>query len=304
MKYLVIGGGGTGGSISAFMTEAGKDVTVIEQGDHLEAIRTSGLTMETTRKGNYSVFPVLASDMDNYQLQPDIIFVCVKGYSLGAVIPFINRISGPNTIVIPLLNIYGTGARMQAKLRDVLVTDGCIYISAEIKHPGTILISGDIFRVVFGVRIPEDYNPVLEEVVGDLESSGITAVLSGNILRDALQKFSYVSPMAACGAYFDINAGEAQKQGRVRETFIELMHEIDLLAQAMGILFSVDIVATNLEILDSLLPSASTSMQRDMRQGKNSEIDGLIFEVVRLGKKFNVPVPAYEKIAAKFNFQY
>ena len=29
MKYLVIGAGGTGGSIGAFMTEAGKDVTVI-----------------------------------------------------------------------------------------------------------------------------------------------------------------------------------------------------------------------------------------------------------------------------------
>ena len=29
MKYLVIGAGGTGGSIGAYMTEAGKDVTLI-----------------------------------------------------------------------------------------------------------------------------------------------------------------------------------------------------------------------------------------------------------------------------------
>jgi len=39
MKYLVIGAGGTGGSIGAFMTEAGKDVTVIDRGMHLEAIQ-------------------------------------------------------------------------------------------------------------------------------------------------------------------------------------------------------------------------------------------------------------------------
>ena len=35
MKYLVIGAGGTGGSIGAYMTEAGKDVTLIARGAHL-----------------------------------------------------------------------------------------------------------------------------------------------------------------------------------------------------------------------------------------------------------------------------
>jgi 2-dehydropantoate 2-reductase len=39
IHYLIIGAGGTGGSIAAFMTEAGKDVTAIARGDHLEAIR-------------------------------------------------------------------------------------------------------------------------------------------------------------------------------------------------------------------------------------------------------------------------
>lgn len=39
MKYLVIGAGGTGGSIAANMTQAGKDVTVIARGSHLEAIQ-------------------------------------------------------------------------------------------------------------------------------------------------------------------------------------------------------------------------------------------------------------------------
>ena len=36
MKYLVIGAGGTGGSIGAYMTEAGKDVTLIARGEHLD----------------------------------------------------------------------------------------------------------------------------------------------------------------------------------------------------------------------------------------------------------------------------
>jgi 2-dehydropantoate 2-reductase len=304
MKYLVIGAGGTGGSIGAFMTEAGKDVTLIDRGQHLEVIQKQGLKIKTTRKGNYSVDPIIAFDMDNYIEQPDVIFLCVKGYSIDSTIPFIRRIAHRDTIIIPILNIYGTGGKMQTMLPEYLVTDGCIYVAAEIEEPGTILQTGDIFRIIFGVRDPVDYRPILEIIAADLNDSGIDSFISEDIRSDALQKFSYVSPMATSGAYYDVDAGAAQQPGKVRDTFIALMKEIDALAKAMGINFQVDIVATNLGILDNLLPTASTSMQRDLRFGKESEMDGLIFEVVRLARQYSVAVPTYEMIAAKFGFQH
>lgn len=303
MKYLIIGAGGTGGSIGAFMTEAGKDLTIIDRGMHLEAIQNHGLKMETTSKGNYTVYPMKAWDMEHYNEHPDVIFNCVKDYSLLDTIPFIKRVAHKDTIIIPILNIYGTGGRMQKLLPDLLVTDGCIYIAAEIKEPGTIMQKGDIFRVVFGVRNPEEYRPVLEQVAADLEGSGITSIISDNIRRDALQKFSYVSPMAACGVYYDINAGAAQREGKERDTFIALMREIEVLAQAMDIHFNVDIVESNLEILDNLSPTASTSLQRDLKQGKDSEMNGLIFEVLRLGRNYAVNLPTYEMIAEKLGFR-
>lgn len=299
MKYLVIGAGGTGGSIGAYMTEAGKDVTLIARGAHLKKMQEEGLRMETTKKGNYVVNPVRASDMEHYDEQPDVIFVCVKGYSLEDTIPFIKRVAKASAIVIPILNLYGTGGRMQEKLPELLVTDGCIYIAAEIREPGTIWQNGDIFRVVYGVRKKEELRPELFEVAKDLKESGIDAVLSDNIQRDALQKFAYVSPMAACGLYYHVSAGEVQKTGEPRDTFVKLMREIDALAVAMGVPFLADIVATNLRILDSLNPTASTSMQRDIYAGKSSEIDGLIYEVVRMGKKYGVPTPTYEMVEKK-----
>lgn len=255
--------------------------------------------METTQKGNYTVKPVKAADMEHYAEQPDIIFVCVKGYSLEDTIPFIRRVAGPDTIVIPILNLYGTGGRMQEQLPDLLVTDGCIYIAGEIREPGTIQLRGDIFRIVYGVRNPEELRPELFTVAQDLKDSGIDGVLSDNIRRDALQKFAYVSPMAACGLYYHVSAGEVQKTGEPRDTFVKLMKEVDALAVAMEVPFLVDIVATNLRILDSLDPEASTSMQRDVYAGKRSEIDGLIYEVVRMGQRYGVPVPAYEMVAEK-----
>lgn len=299
MKYLIIGAGGTGGSIGAYMTEAGKDVALIARGEHLRQMQEYGLHMETTAKGNYTVQPVRATDMEHYEENPDVIFVCVKGYSLDDTIPFIRRVAGPDTIVIPILNIYGTGSRMQEKLPDLLVTDGCIYIAGEIKEPGTILLRGDIFRIVYGVRSPEELRPELFTVAQDLKDSGIDGVLSDNIRRDALQKFAYVSPMAACGLYYHVSAGEVQKTGDPRDMFVNLMKEIDALAVAMGIPFLVDIVSTNLRILDTLNPEAGTSLQRDIYAGKNSEIDGLIYEVVRMGKQYGVPTPTYEMVADK-----
>lgn len=299
MKYLVIGAGGTGGSIGAYMTEAGKDVTLIARGAHLQKMQEEGLKMETTKKGHYTVSPIKATDMEHYNEQPDVVFVCVKGYSLEETIPFIKRVAKASTIVIPILNIYGTGGRMQEKLPELLVTDGCIYIAAEIKEPGTIWQNGDIFRVVYGVRKKEELRPELFEVAKDLKESGIDGVLSENIRRDALQKFAYVSPMAACGLYYHVSAGEMQKTGEPRDTFVKLMKEIDALAVAMDVPFLVDIVTTNLQILDALNPTASTSMQRDIYAGKASEIDGLIYEVVRMGEKYGVPTPTYEMVAQK-----
>ena len=194
MKYLVIGAGGTGGSIGAYMTEAGKDVTLIARGEHLREMQEQGLKMETTKKGDYTVSPIKAVDMEHYEEQPDIIFVCVKGYSLEETIPFIKKTAKRDTIVIPILNIYGTGGRMQEKLPELLVTDGCIYIAAQIRKPGTIWQNGDIFRIVYGTRKPEEIRPELFQVAKDLRESGIDGVLSENIRRDALQKFAYVSP--------------------------------------------------------------------------------------------------------------
>ena len=190
MKYLVIGAGGTGGCIGAYMTEAGKDVTLIARGVHLKAMQSEGLKMETTKKGNYTVHPIKATDMEHYEECPDVIFVCVKGYSLEETIPFIRKVAGPETVVIPVLNIYGTGGKLQKELPELLVTDGCIYIVGFIKEPGCLQQRGDIFRVVFGVRETSEYRPVLADVKKDLEDSGIECILSENIRRDAMHKFS------------------------------------------------------------------------------------------------------------------
>jgi len=304
MKYVIIGAGGTGGAIGGFLSKTGKDVTLIARGNHLAAMKEKGLHFETP-DGDFTV-PVKACTMEEYEETPDVVFVCVKGYSLQDTIPFIKKIADSHTIVIPILNIYGTGGRMQKLIPDIPVTDGCIYIATEIKEPGTILMSGTIFRVVFGLRqgtspqIKETVTPVLTTICHDLEESSITPILSPQIEKDALQKFSFVSPMAAAGSFYNAQAFVFQMKGQFRSTFISLIEEIKAISDAMGVSLPENIVEINLKIMDDLAPTATASMHRDIRDGKQSELDGLVFEVIRLGQKYGVPTPVYEMIAEKF----
>jgi len=254
--------------------------------------------------------------MESYEAKgekADVILVCVKKYSLDSCIPFIQNISHKNTIVVPVLNVYGTGAYLQEKLPELLVTDGCIYVSANIKQPGVLLQHGEILRVFFGVREKEDLKKLngqsdgeykaerlLKKIAQDFKDSGIDGILSDNIKRDALTKFSYVSPIGTAGLYLHAVAGDFQREGEARELFKTLIREIVTLANAMGITFEEDLVERNLKILSNLPEEATTSMQRDVMEGKQSEIDGLVYEVVRMAEKYGAEVPAYRRTAEKF----
>jgi len=297
MKYLIIGAGGTGGVVGYYMTKAGKDVTLIARGAHLKKMQEQGLTLEKMWEKSSETIQVKATDMEHYKEQPDVILVCVKGYSLADTIPFIQRVAGPDTVVIPILNLYGTGGKMQEQLPELLVTDGCIYVSANIKEPGVLIQHGAILRVVYGVREKNQERPVLQQIQKDFCESEMDGILSENIRRDALEKFSYVSPIGAAGLYYNAKAADFQREGEQREMFKTMIREIAALAEALGVPFEKDMVEVNLKILSNLSPEATTSMQRDVMEGKQSEKDGLVDEVVRLGKAYGVPVPAYEKVA-------
>ena len=330
MKYIILGAGGTGGILGFYMTKAGKDVTLIARNAHLEVMKKQGLSVEKMWTNETETIPVSAESMESYEAKgekADVILVCVKKYSLDSCIPFIQNISHKNTIVVPVLNVYGTGAYLQEKLPELLVTDGCIYVSANIKQPGVLLQHGKILRVFFGVRekedlkkfntkfdtkydvkkkIPEQINieykaeSLLKKIAQDFKDSGIDGILSDNIKRDVLTKFSYVSPIGTAGLYLHAVAGDFQKEGEARELFKTLIREIVTLSNAMGVTFEEDLVERNLKILSNLPEETTTSMQRDVMEGKQSEIDGLVYEVVRMAEKYGAEVPAYRRAAEKF----
>lgn len=115
LRYMIIGAGGVGGPVGAYLSKSGADTTLIARGKHLAVLQEHGLTLVSGENERESI-PVKAIDMDGFLAareqgapRPDVIFVCVKGYSLADTVPFIRKAAGRDTVVIPVLNIYGTG---------------------------------------------------------------------------------------------------------------------------------------------------------------------------------------------------
>ena len=302
MRYCIVGAGAVGMSVAAALSKAGFQTDIVARGENLAALKENGIRILYGTKTE-TVSPVQAFCEAEYHGTPDVIFVSVKGYSLQSILPLLKRITTENTVVIPLLNIYGTGARLQKELPYALVTDGCVYIAASKPAAGTVARQGKIFKIVFGVRQSGEYRPILAQIADDLHFAGIEPLLSDFVQRDTLKKYAYVSPMAAAGLYFDADACAFQVEGAPRTLFMDLMREIEALAKAMGCAFDIDIMQTNLDILDALSGDASTSMQRDIRAGHASELEGLVFEPVRLGQKYSVLTAQYRKIAERFGFK-
>lgn len=299
-KYLVIGTGGVGGSIAGFLALAGKDVTCIARGKHLEAIRKYGLHLKSDLKGEHYL-PVKAYTAEEYNDKADVVFVCVKGYSIDSIKDVLEKSARPDTLVIPILNVYGTGPRIGRLVPSVKVLDGCIYIVGFVSGEGEITQMGRIFRLIFGAR-PEQNIPqeALDEIADVLQSCGIKAEVSDDINRDTFIKWAFISAMACTGAYHDVPMGEVQHDGPVRDTFIGLSRESAEMGHRLGVAYPEDPVAYNLKVIDKLDPHSTASMQKDLAKGHQSEIQGMLFDVIKLGEELGTDLTTYRKVAAKF----
>ena len=282
MKYLIAGTGGVGGSIAGFLSLAGKDVTCIARGAHLQAIQKDGLKLKSDLKGEHTlVIPTM--NAEEFNGKADVIFVFVKGYSVDSITELIKRASHEKTVVIPILNVYGTGPRIQRLVPGVTVLDGCIYIVGFVSGTGEITQMGKIFRLVYGAHKGTQVAPGIMEAI-----------------RDTFVKWSFISAMAVTGAYYDVPMGEVQKPGKVRDTFIGLSTESAALGRKLGVEFPEDPVSYNLKVIDKLDPDSTASMQKDLARGHESEIQGLLFDMIAAAEEQGIDIPTYRMVAEKF----
>lgn len=300
MKFCIFGAGGTGGVLASYLALAGNDVTIIARGEHLQKIQQQGLTLHTNHQGTEQIRNIKACTAVEYSDVPDVLLVCVKYYDIEAVLDFVREKISPDTLIVPVLNVFGTGGVLQEKLPLHVCLDGCIYVMGEIEAPGVIYQSDKMLRVIYGYRPGQEQHllGVAQKLEQVMQAAEIRAHFSDNIIRDALQKFAFVSPGAAAGAYFGTTSESFQREGKEREMFKGLIREVEALGRAMGVEFTTDLVEIGLKIMDALKPGSTMSMQRDILRGRQSEFAGLVSRVAALGQEYHVPVPLYQQIDA------
>lgn len=298
MKYLILGTGGIGGSLGGFLLNKGLDVSFIARGKNLEAIKEKGLRLNSHLIGDKNFQDVKIYTENEYTDTPDVIFVTVKGYSTKEIIPFLKRFENTSALVIPLLNIYHTADVLRKALPNLQVVQGCIYIVAYIKNAGEINQDGKMFKVIFGTE-GEAISPKLKKIAEDLTNSGIKTILTTEVKKLCYQKFTFISPYAATGAYFDYTAGQMKKDATALQLFIDLVNETITLGEKMGLKLDSHLLAKNIMTVEAMGESSTASMQKDIQKGKESEAEGLVFDVIKEGEKYNLDLIHYKKVWEK-----
>ena len=304
LRYMIIGAGGVGGPVGAYLSKSGADTTLIARGKHLAVLQEHGdACIRENERGAFrsrqSTWTAFSCREGAGAPAPDVIFVCVRDTLSRIPCRSSAKAAGRDTVVIPVLNIYGTGRALQAELPELLVTDGCIYISANRIAPGVIQKRGAICVSCTDCRATRPTIRCCSRSRLTSKTPDRPGVFSVCRARHAAQICVCVAE-CACGQYH-AKAAEMQHPGEVRDSFVRLIKEVVALADKMGIPLESrpgELVERNLRILDALhRPRLPLYAARDMEAGKQSEVDGLIYQVVRLAEQYGVDVPEYRKIA-------
>ena len=291
MRIAIMGTGGVGGYFGGLLAKSGEDVTFIARGEHLRAIREQGLRIESVF-GDFTVFPAQATD-DPATVGPvDTVIFATKTHQIEAAAEAMRPMIGPHTAVLPLHNGLDASERTAAVLGSGPVLGGICQVGSQIAAPGVIRQMTQFRRVVAG-ELDGPITPRVERIVEVLRKADIQAEASDNIQRVRWTKFIFIAPYSGVGAVTRVPIGEFRACPQSRALLEQAMREVEAVAAAKGVILDPDVVAKTLAFCDGVEPKMMASMQRDVLDGKPSELDSLIGVMVRLGEELGVPVPTF-----------
>ncbi|GAA3663516.1 2-dehydropantoate 2-reductase [Nocardioides ginsengisoli] len=305
MKYLVVGGGAMGSVIAAYMARAGKDVTLLTRGKHLETIRANGaLEVHYAPDDKTDQVPVAVASEEEYDEKPDVVIIATKAYSLESIYPLLDRISTPETVILPLMNALTIGNEIaDAMTQPATVAQGVAYVACELVAPGRCKHKEAFFRIVLGARPGGPAIELAPAIRQDLEDMGATAEIAEDMLQAALLKFARVSVGSAGMVYFRASNAEILDDPVKFEFSQTLTREIIAVAEAAGCPFPADfdVLAENLKLARSIDPNYKTSLMYDFLAGKPTEWRTMFLEPYRLGRSLGVPMTNYGKVVEVFD---
>ncbi|WP_103069361.1 2-dehydropantoate 2-reductase [Aquimarina sediminis] len=289
MHIVIIGVGGVGGYFGGKISNSNQKVTLIARGKHLEAIQKKGLQVKSIN-GDFITHPFLATDRIDIVEKADLVLICTKSWQVPEAAELVKPILKEDTIVIPLQNGADNAEKVSTVLGVKHVLGGLCRIYSKIEAPGVISHFGHQPDVVFG-ELDKSKTNRLQKVKEVFDQAGFNNSISGDIEVDIWSKFMFITTVSGLGALTRVTIGEMYENKGTRHVLEQTATEIYKVGIAKGVSLPEDIVDRIMTFIGKQPYESTASMQRDIMEGRPSELDNFNGFIVKEGIKAEVLTP-------------
>ncbi len=294
MKICVVGTGGVGGYFGARLHQAGYDVTFMARGEHLKAMKDTGLILKSIN-GDYHAHKVSVTDKPKGYF--DVVLVAVKTWQMEGVGELIASITGETSIILPLENGIESYEILSSYLTNSTLLAGLCRIFSWIEAPGIINHSAYDPAITFG-EWDNSFSNALHTISEIFQKADIKYKVAEDIQLEIWKKFIFISTASAIGAVTRATFGQFRTIERTRRLIKAMLQEMVEVGECAGVALSHEHVESTLLFIDNMPEDATTSMQRDIMAGRPSELHNLIGAVVKLGEQLQVSTPSCAAVYA------
>lgn len=296
MRIAVVGAGGIGGYYGALLQQSGHEVAFLARGTHLEAMRASGLRVESVVADPITL--AVAATNDPREIGPvDLVLFTVKAYDSEAAGRHLPPLLGPQTGVLTLQNGVDSVEVLTRAVGREHVLGGLCFIFCAVTAPGVIRHMGGPRRVVLG-ELDGAVTPRAQAAVEAFRAAGVPVDLSLKILVEMWEKYIFINAQGGMTALTRRPIGAIRDSPETFEMYLAVAGEVAAVGRAHGVPIPPGQRERVRQFALALDPEVYSSLYTDLTAGRRTELDTLLGTVVRLGRRYGVPTPMCQAIYA------
>jgi 2-dehydropantoate 2-reductase len=288
MKIAIVGAGGVGGYFGGKIALAGFDTTFIARGEHYRAIKNKGLYVKSIN-GDFAINPAQVTDDINDIKDADLVILGIKAWQVSNMAKTLSGIIDDHATVLPLQNGVLAYDELSAILGKKRVINGLCRIFSKIEAPGIIVHPGIDPAIIFGETDNVKSQRALD-ILDIFQKSGIKSRIADNIQTELWKKFINIC-VSGLLAVTRSTYGQIRELKETRNLMEELFEEVYAIAYKLDIPIESDFIGKTMAFIDTFDYEATSSLTRDIWDGKPSELEYQNGTVVRFGEKYGIKTP-------------
>lgn len=295
-KIAVFGIGGVGGYLASLLCNTYSNVTLVARNQRKEAIEKQGMILHSEFSGEITSHPYKVCTSQELEPQ-DIIFVSVKNYSLESVCEEIKHAIRDDTIIVPIMNGVDPGQRMRQYLQKGIVIDALIYIVSFANEDYSITQIGNYANLFIGKNNASDQEKeIIQEVCELLVNAKINCKVAEDIEAAIWKKYILNCAFNVATAYYDQSIGQLREDEKKSKEYRELILEAYEVCRAKNINVPQSDIDEILNKFYAYDYNATSSLLRDYRAHKKTEVETFSGYIVKEARKLNIDIPVSEKM--------